>query len=116
MATISCSKDTLHVNMGFWERFGSLSRNLTIPLSNVRGATDDPSFIKDGSLGLRSGGTGFPGLIAEGHFRKNGDKLFALWRRGEQIVVIELQNEKWDRLVLGCSDAHALAQEINNSK
>ncbi|WP_281786840.1 hypothetical protein [Aurantimicrobium sp. INA4] len=85
-----------------------------VPLSHVRGATDDPSFIQHG-LGFRSGGTGFPGLIAEGHFRKNGDRLFASWRKGDQVVVIELEGEKWDRLVIGCTNAKSLAQLINNS-
>lgn len=115
MSTISIDSGNLIVHFSFWEKVGGLSGDIRVPLVHVRGATVDPSFIKH-DLGLRTGGTGFPGLIAEGHFRKNGDRQFAMWRKGEQIVVIELSDEKWDRLVLGCEDAHALAQLINNSK
>lgn len=115
MATISVDQINLTVGLSFWEKVGGLSGNIVVPLSHVRGATDDPSFLKDG-LGIRVGGTAFPGHIAEGHFRKKGDRLYASWRKGEQIIVIELQNEKWDRLIIGCSDAHSLAQLINNSK
>lgn len=115
MSTISLDQGNLIVNLSFWEKIGGLSGNIIVPLSHVRGATDDPSFIKHG-LGFRSGGTGFPGLIAEGHFRKNGDRLFASWRKGDQVVVIELEGEKWDRLVIGCKDASSLTQLINNSK
>ena len=115
MPTISLNAGNLFVNFSFWEKVGGLTGNIVVPLSHVRGATDDPTFIEH-DLGFRSGGTGFPGLIAEGHFRKNGDRLLAMWRKGEQVVVIELEYEKWDRLVIGCEDARALAQLINNSK
>ncbi|MEY4532861.1 MAG: hypothetical protein RI926_630 [Actinomycetota bacterium] len=115
MSTVLISDGKLKVLLSFWEKIGGLSGDISIPLGDVRGATADPTFIKN-DLGIRAGGTGFPGLIAEGHFRKNGDRLFAMWRKGEQVVVIELQGQKWDRLVLGCEDAQALAQLINNSK
>ncbi|MEG0589835.1 MAG: hypothetical protein RR488_08240 [Aurantimicrobium sp.] len=114
MSNITIESGSLKVRLTFWEKVSSLSGNISIPMSHVRGATVDPTFLRDG-LGLRAGGTGFPGLIAEGHFRKNGDRLFALWRKGEQVVVVELEGQKWDRLVLGCSHADSLSQLINNS-
>lgn len=114
MATISIEDGTLNVILSFWEKVGGLSGNISVPLSHVRGATNDPTFIKNG-LGLRLPGSAFPGLLYEGHYRKKGDRMFASWRKGEQIVVIELEGQKWDRLVIGCSDANALAQSINNA-
>lgn len=114
MPEIVLTSSTLEVKMSFWERVGSLSSNFSIPLTAVVHATDDPSFIRHG-LGFRVGGTGMPGFIAEGHFRKNGNRIFANWRRGEQVVVIELQGQKWDTLALGCIDAKALATQINTA-
>lgn len=115
MATVSIADGNLYVNLTFWEKVGGLSGNIAVPLSQVRGATDDPTFIKNG-LGLRLPGTAFPGLIYEGHYVKKGDRMFACRHKGEQIVVIELEGQKWDRLVIGCQDASLLAQRINNSK
>ena len=114
MPTITLTTSELTVQMSFWERVGSLSSNISISLNSVVHATDDPTFIRHG-LGFRTGGTGMPGFIAEGHFRKNGNRIFANWRRGEQVVVIELHGEKWDKLAIGCPDAKALATQINTA-
>lgn len=114
MPQVEIHGSTLNVIMSFWERVGSLSSNITVPLNSVIHATDDPSFIHHG-LGFRTGGTGMPGFIAEGHFRKKGDRIFANWRRGEQVVVIDLHGQKWDKLAIGCRDAKALATQINSA-
>ena len=114
MPSITLTGSTLNIEMSFWERVGSLSSNISVPLTAVVHATDDPTFIRHG-LGLRTGGTGMPGFVAEGHFRKNGNRIFANWRRGEQVVVIDLQGQKWDKLAIGCTDAKALATQINTA-
>jgi hypothetical protein len=114
MATITINRDGLRVGIPPFEALQALQVGFTIPLSHVRGATDDAQYIADG-LGLRSPGTGFPGWIAKGTFRKHKQKVLSLWHRGQQIVVIELANEKWDRVVIGCDDAKALAAQINEA-
>jgi hypothetical protein len=112
MAHITVDQDALRIHLNFWEKIGSLSSNLSFPWSQVRGATADDSFVKD-SLGMRTGGTGIPGFIALGHFRKKGDKIFAQWRHGEQVVIVELSNSRYDRLVLGSKDSRDLEARIN---
>jgi len=114
MSAIVLTGSTLEVHMSFWERVGSLSSNITIPLTSVVHATDDPTFIRHG-LGFRTGGTGMPGFVAQGRFRKNGNRIFANWRRGEQVVVIDLQGQKWDKLAIGCADAKETATAINTA-
>ena len=114
MPSITLAGSSLNVEMSFWERVGSLSSNISVPLTAVVHATDDPTFIRHG-LGLRTGGTGMPGFVAEGHFRKNGNRIFANWRRGEQVVVIDLQGQKWDKLAIVCPDDQALATQINTA-
>lgn len=114
MPSIELTPTSLTVSLSFWERVGSLSGNITVPLTSVVHATDDPTFIRHG-LGFRTGGTGLPGFIAEGHFRKNGDRIFANWRRGEQVVVIDLHGQKWDKLAIGCQDAQQRATAINTA-
>ena len=116
MAEVLILDSSIKVKMSFSETIGALQRSFEIPLQNVRGATTDNSYIKPGwenGLGFRSPGTGFPGLIAEGTFRKNGQKVLSLWRRGQQVVVIELANSKWDRLVIGSNDADDLTLRLN---
>jgi hypothetical protein len=112
MASVEISGSSLTVVMSFWERVGSLSSDFSVPLTSVVHATDDPTFIRHG-LGFRTGGTGMPGFVAQGRFRKNGNRIFANWRRGEQVVVIDLQGQKWDKLAIGCADAKETATAIN---
>jgi hypothetical protein len=114
MAKINIRNGNLEVSMDFLETIQALQGSFTIPLANVRGATEDPSFISSG-LGIRSPGTGLPGVIAKGTFRKRGEKTLTIWHKNQEIVVVELANSKWDRLVLGCSDAKALVATINKA-
>ncbi len=113
MAQITVSATELKVAISFLESVQALQRSFNIPLSKVRGATVDHNYIKAG-LGLRSPGTGFPGVVAKGHFYKNGDRQLSLWHKGQDIIVIELQDSKWNRLILGCEDAKLLVDSINN--
>lgn len=114
MATVTLHRDELRVSISPFESLQALHGSFTIPLANVRGATDDNQYIADG-LGLRSPGTGFPGWIAKGTFRKRSQKLLSLWHRGQEVVVIELANEKWDRVLIGCDNARELATQINEA-
>ncbi len=112
MATVTVENGNLVVSVGWFEAIQALRGSFSIPLANVRGATDDPNYIRAG-LGFRSPGTGLPGVIARGTFRKIGEKVLSLWGRNQEIVVVELKSSKWDRLVLGCEDAKLLANQIN---
>jgi hypothetical protein len=114
MAKVSIQNDQLVVTIGVFEAIQALQGSFTVPLHKVRGATEDPNYIRSG-LGLRSPGTGLPGLIARGTFRKIGEKVLSLWGHNQQIVVVELNDSKWDRLVLGCDNAKKLARLINEA-
>jgi hypothetical protein len=115
MAKVTIKNDRLHVSVGALEAVQALRASFAVPLSSVRGATEDPNFIRAGGLGLRSPGTGLPGVIARGTFRKPGEKTLSLWGRNQEIVVIQLNNHKWDRLVVGCDDAKRLVTQINRA-
>lgn len=102
----------MRVTLTPFEALRALQGSFEVPLGKIRGATDDSGYLKE-SLGLRSPGTGFPGLIAEGTFRKDGQHTLSLWRKGQEIVVVELTDSKWDRVLIGCPDAKNLALRIN---
>lgn len=112
MARVNIANQKLVIRIGALEAIQALQPSFSIGLEKVRGATDDPDYIKSG-LGFRSPGTGLPGVIAKGTFRKPGQKVLSLWNRGQEIVVIELSGAKWDRIVLGCNDAKKLSNQIN---
>lgn len=115
MAKITIKDNRLQVSISSFEAVQALSRSFEVPLECVKGATDDATFISSGGLGLRSPGTGLPGVIARGTFRKPGEKTLSLWGRNQEIVVIQLSNFRWDRLVIGCDDAKAMVTMINSA-
>lgn len=115
MAKVTITDSTLRVSLSWFESLQALRLSFEVPLRSIRGATEDSNYVISGELGLRSPGTGFPGLIAKGTFRKPDEKVFALWRKGQETVVVELQGAKFSRLVLGCTDARLLAGQINES-
>ncbi len=113
MAKITITSTSMRVNLTAFEALRALQGSFEVPLGKIRGATDDSGYLKEG-LGLRSPGTGFPGLIAEGTFRRDGQRTLSLWRKGQEIVVVELADSKWDRVLIGCTDAKMLAEQINS--
>jgi hypothetical protein len=92
----------------------AVQRDLRIPLDHVRGATDDDGF-RGWALGIRSPGTAIPGIISAGTYLKGGDKQFVYITRGTHPVVIELNDDKWDNIVLGVIDAKSAAMRINSA-
>lgn len=114
MAKLIIKNGVMHVSIGFFESIRALQRSFDVPLDKVRGATEDNNFVQAG-LGIRSPGTGFPGLVAEGTFIKHGQRALSLWRRNQEIAVIELQDFKWDRLIVGCDNAKQISSNINQS-
>jgi hypothetical protein len=115
MAKVTIKNDRLQVSIGAFEAVQALQGTFSVPLTSVLGATEDPNFIRVGSLGVRAPGTGLPGVVARGTFRKSGDRTLSLWSRNQEVVVIQLSDHKWDRLVVGCEDAKSLVKLINRA-
>ena len=114
MAKVVIASQRLKIEIGSLEAIQAIQTSFSVAISDVRGATEDSNYIKSG-LGFRSPGTGFPGLVAKGTFRKRGERVLSLWKRGQDVVVIELQNSKWDRILLGCENPKQVASLINSA-
>ena len=113
MAKVVIGVDSLSVQLGFWERVLGVHGNLTVPSSCVLGA----QVLGKGwiwNLGLRIG-TGVPGAAIAGTFIKKGDWAYVAWFRKQEVLQINLQGHRYNRIVVGVSDAKALADAINMS-
>lgn len=113
MASISMTDTGLEITLKGWEKLLTYKGDIRIPTENIRGATEDPTFMNEGLVIRTRGAIGVPGLFSYGVFAKKGDRIFASWRRGQNVLVIELQGMKWNRLALGCDEAKELAGQIN---
>jgi hypothetical protein len=114
MPTLEITSEELIVRLSFWERLASLQREIRIPLSEVRGATDDEGFRQSG-YGFRSPGTNIPGVLSAGTYRRSGERQFVYVTNKTHPVVIELSNKKWSRIILGVTNARAEAARINTA-
>lgn len=81
------------------DKLWSLKSKIIIPVNHVMGATIDNGIVKDGT-GIKMPGTKGFNKIA-GTFIKNGRKSFWNVNLKEKILVIQLKNEKYTRLILG---------------
>lgn len=114
MPSYVISKEKFEVKLSAIEKLASLRWSVSVPLDSIRGATVDPKAVPK-QLGLRAPGTGFPWLVAAGTFFKGGDRQFAFWKKGETAVVVELQNQKFNRLILGTRSPQDLERKINEA-
>ncbi|WEV68695.1 hypothetical protein OZX73_05235 [Bifidobacterium sp. ESL0775] len=111
--TVTIEGTTMKVIPKGLNKLWSLKSNLKIPLAHVAGATVDPGFNMSGRRAFRD-----PGLATSdkkaGTFKfPDGDIEFWNITQPEQPLVIQLRDEKFDRLVLGVADPRQVADAIN---
>lgn len=113
MAQILLQDSGITVKLSFWEKAGSLRGDLFIPVTSLRAAMVADSGWK-GTLGARIPGSYVPGLAIYGTYRwKNKD--FVAWKRGQQVLQLNLSGRPYSRVFVGVSDATALADQINDA-
>jgi hypothetical protein len=113
MATVSISDTELVIKLSRAEKIWSLSGDLHIPGRGILGAwkADTKSLRK---LGIRVG-TGFPRLFLAGVWFRPKSRTFVLWRKGEELLGLNLTASRYQRIFIGVKDAQALAEQINDA-
>ncbi len=103
MAEIEVEGGQVSIHLSFAEKIGALHGDLHFPISGVRAVriVDKPFCEIEG---IRSPGTGVPGLIALGTYRAHGRRDFVAVYRGERGVVIEIDNTKYRRVILSAKE------------
>ena len=100
MAALSIDGEQLNVELSGWEKIGSIRRSdVSVPMSAVVSVKRLDN-ARDGIRGIRAPGTGLPGVIALGSWRKRGSVDFVAVSRNEPGYVVELEGERFDRLVI----------------
>lgn len=113
MASISTDSRTLTITLTRFEQFFGLLPSLSIPLGHVRGVTHNDAILSD--IGMRAPGLAWPRKALIGTFRKWKFKDFVVWRSEHHFVVINVTDEKWNRLVIGVTDPVAIVEDIQSA-
>jgi hypothetical protein len=112
VAKLTVADCALQIELGFWERLGSFSRNQRIQLEDIA-QVSHMSKVSMSIFGYRVVGTGLPGLVVLGHFRKSKQRMMVYWVRGQQALILDMKRGPYQRMIIGCTDAKALAKELS---
>jgi hypothetical protein len=114
MATVTITDRTMNVEIEGLDKLWSFRSRLLIPLEHIRGATTDPGIVGESS-GWKEMGTRVPGVITAGTFHQDGGHVFWDVHDPAKAVVIELNDEQYQRLVIQVDDPGATAAAIQEA-
>lgn len=112
MADVFLDRDQVHVVLTPAERMGALRGDLTLPIDRIRSThvAEDPFAAVHG---IRSPGTGLPGLVALGTWRsRRHGRSFVAAYRNRPALVLELDGEPLARIVVSTDDAERLRDAL----
>ena len=113
-ATVCVNDGVLTVVMHGLDKLFSMRSQLDIPLAHVRGAHADPEIAHE-SKGWRGPGGNVPGVLTAGTFHQHGELIFWDVHGGDNAVVIDLEHDKFERLVIEVDDPPATVQLIERA-
>ncbi|MFM6962866.1 MAG: hypothetical protein ACKOWJ_01150 [Micrococcales bacterium] len=114
MATLEIVENGLWIRLSAGEKWLAIHRDLFIPATSLRGAEVlGPKWWRQ--LGLRVPGTAIPGLAIYGTYIWAKTRDFAAWKRGQQVIRLNLSGNPYSHVYLGTGDAQALADQVNDA-
>jgi hypothetical protein len=116
MTTIDVSNDHLTITLTGWDRVWTLRKQLSFPLSHVKSVEIQPRPRRSWKS-VRFPGTYWPDTIQAGTFWSWDKHEWSFWniRKADQVVIIELENERFRQVVLEVGDPDAVAERIRGA-
>ena len=106
--------DTLHIELTWFERVLAcrLQRRLLVPLGHIVGAE---AGLRPRGWALRAPGTSVPGFVKYGTYYGRRGREFWLYERakGPSVLILELRDEPFRRLVLSVNDGPEWAERLD---
>lgn len=107
MVELSIAGDKLILRVKGLDKLWSFKSRLEIPLEKVKGVRADPTVARGWWKGIRAPGTHIPGVITAGTFYQDDKRIFWDVRDPEKTVVIDLEDERYDQLIIEVDDPEA---------
>jgi hypothetical protein len=114
-ATINLTDDSLVVQIEGSDKLWALKSRLEVPLANVVTAESASEEAHKWLHGARLGGTHIPGVISAGRFYSHGKWVFWDVHDPAKAIGIELQDERYDRLVIEVDDPEPEIAQIRQA-
>jgi hypothetical protein len=100
--SISDGKLSLHVRGA--DKLWAFKSSLEIPLAHIAGVQADSEVARGWWHGIRMPGTHLPGVIMAGTFYQDGNRVFWDVHDPEKTIVINLHDERYNKLVVEVDD------------
>lgn len=104
MVTISIKGDRIHFDVEGIDQLWTLRSHLDFPLSHIRSVRVDPDAASGWWHGLKLWGSNIPGVLTAGTFYQEGGLVFYDVHNPDRTIVIELDHERYDRLIVEVED------------
>ena len=117
MMTVDISNGQLDIKLEGWDILWCVKTRLTIPVAHVKSVAVQSSPPMNWKH-LRAPGTSWPGTIRAGSYWSWETHEWSFWniRKGKRVVVIDLEGEKYSRLVLEVGDPEELKDQIQDAR
>ena len=115
MVNISVEGDLIHLDVEGVDKLWALRSHLEFPLSHVRSVRVDPAAARGWWHGLKLWGSNMPGILTAGTFYQQGRIVFYDVHDPERTIVLELDHERYDRLIVEVEDPERARQLIERA-
>ena len=115
MVEIRIESDKAIFEVQGWDKLWSLRSQLEIPLAHIRDAHADPEPAMGWFQGLKIAGTGLPNIFRAGTFYQKGELVFWDVAEPAKTIVIELEHERYRKLIIEVADPEREVEKIRSS-
>jgi hypothetical protein len=115
MVKVTIAGDRLHLDVQAWDQLWALRSHLDIPLAHVLSVDSDPEAARGWWHGFKVAGSQIPGLMTAGTFYEHGGIVFYDVHHPENTIVLELDHERYKRLIIEVDDPSAAVKTISEA-
>jgi hypothetical protein len=115
MVDLSIAAGKLTLTVRGADKLWAFKSSLEIPLAHVASVRADPEVARGVYHGIRMPGTNLPGVITAGTFYEDGKRVFWDVHHPENSIVIDLQDERFNQLIVEVADPQAAVSLIQSS-
>ena len=115
MVTVSIEGDRIHLDVHGIDQLWALRSHLEFPLSHVSAVRVDPEAARGWWHGLKLVGSSIPGILTAGTFYQQGGIVFYDVHDPDRSIVLELDHERYSRLIVEVEDPDATRAMIERA-
>jgi hypothetical protein len=113
MVDVSIEGDRIHLEVQALDKLWSFRSHLDFPLAHVTSVRADPEPARGWWHGIRLLGSQIPGILTAGTFYEQGGVVFYDVHDPELTIVLELNHERYERLIVEVEDPAAAVKTIS---